>query len=58
MKTYYDVVNKYGTPDNSPEIRLMQSQIDYYTAYASYLNQTILQYQSQSAIMENKLAGK
>jgi hypothetical protein len=55
IKTYNDVVNEFGNPDNSPEISLMQTENNYYSIYADYLNQIILQYQSNNKIIENQL---
>ena len=56
VKTYYDAVNMYGAIENSSEIVQMRSQNAYYEAYVNYLNQTIMQYQNQTGIMELKLA--
>ena len=55
LKTYYDVVNVYGTPDNAPDIGKIQSEINYYSAYANYLNQLITVYQNRTKTMEDQL---
>lgn len=55
FRTYQDAVNEYGNPENSTEISAMQSEIEYYSAYADYLNQRILSYQEQSKVMEAQL---
>jgi hypothetical protein len=56
LRTYHDIVKEYGNSANSPEITLMQSENDYYSAYADYLNQMITQYQDQNKMLETKLA--
>jgi len=55
LKSYHQVINLYGNPDNSPEISLMQAENTYYSVYADYLNQIVLQYQSNNKILENQL---
>jgi hypothetical protein len=55
LKTYHEVVNTYGTLDSSPEIQLIQSQNDYYLAYADYLNHIISEYQARSKTLEAQL---
>jgi len=56
LKTYYDIVNTYSNPDSAPEIKLLQSQNDYYYAYANYLNQSILVYQDRIKQLEAQLS--
>jgi hypothetical protein len=55
LKNYYDATSEYTNPQASSEINLMQSQNDYYLAYAEYLGQRISEYQNQTSMMENKL---
>jgi flagellar biosynthesis protein FliP len=56
LKTYHQILNDYGNPDTSAELSLMQTENTYYTAYAEYLFQRVLEYQNQSIIISNNLA--
>jgi hypothetical protein len=55
LKMYYDIVNEYGNPDTSTEISLMQEENEYYSAYANYLGQRVVEYQTQSKLLESQL---
>jgi len=55
LKTYYDVTSNYGNLENT-DFKQMQSETEYYLAYAEYLKQELNNYQSQSRIMELNLA--
>ena len=55
LKSYNVALKVYGDANNAPEISLMQSENTYYSVYADYLNQIVLQYQSNNKILENQL---
>jgi len=55
LKSYNVALKVYGDANNAPEISLMQTENTYYSVYADYLNQIVLQYQSNNKILENQL---